>query len=390
MSLRPGPTTAAVALTLVIALAMFRFVVPDLVSRRYHALTGAPTPISERAKTLHESLAVADLHSDALLWSRDLMARGEHGHVDLPRLREGGFALQVFSAVNQVPYGLNIERNHADGFDQLSLLTAAQGWPPRTWLSPLQRVLYQAERLERLAQRSDGRLRIALTAGDIPVPGKRPAESVTGVLAVEGGQALEGKLANLERVFEAGFRMMGLVHFFDNTLGGSTHGVRQGGLTELGGQVVRRMEALGMVVDLAHASEDLMRDVVAIATRPVVVSHTGVRGTCDNPRNLRDAQLRAVARTGGLIGIGFWPTAVCGDGPEAIANAIRHAADTVGVAHVALGSDFDGAVSTPFDAARMAALTEALLAAGFDETETVAIMGGNALRLLRVMLPAGA
>lgn len=385
---RRGRLMVSVVLILMIGLAAFRYLIPGLVAARYNALTGAATPVSPAARTLHATLAIADLHSDALLWSRDLMERSEHGHVDIPRLQAGGFTLQVFSAVNQVPYGLNVEQNRADGFDQLTLLTAAQGWPARTWLSPLQRVLYQADRLNRLAQRSGGRLRIATTAGEIPLPGER-LEAVTGVLAVEGGQALEGELANLERIFEAGFRMMGLVHFFDNALGGSAHGVERGGLTEFGRQVVQRMAALGMVVDLAHASEPLLRDVVVTTARPVVVSHTGVRATCDNPRNLRDSQLRAVASTGGVIGIGFWPTAVCGEGPGAIAKAIRHAVDAVGIDHVGLGSDFDGAVSTPFDAAGVAALTEALLAVGFDESEIGAIMGENTLRLLRALLPPG-
>ena len=119
----------------------------------------------------------------------------------------------------------------------------------------------------------------------------------------------------------------------------------------------------------------------------MVVSHTGVRGTCDNNRNLSDDQLRASPRTGGVIGIGFWDTAVCGADARAIARALAHAVRVAGLEHVALGSDFDGAVTTPFDASGLPLLTEALLEAGLDEATVGHVVGGNAVRLLRATLP---
>ena len=128
---------------------------------------------------------------------------------------------------------------------------------------------------------------------------------------------------------------------------------------------------------------------VAAGGGPVVVSHTGVDGTCPGPRNLYDAQLRAIAGTGGVIGIGLWPGAVCGETPEAWARAVRHAADVVGAEHVALGSDWDGAVPAIVDAAGTVHLTAALLEAGFSDGEVRGIMGGNALRVLRAVLPSG-
>src|SRR5690606_3643906 len=155
------------------------------------------------------------------------------------------------------------------------------------------------------------------------------------------------------------------VHFFDNEIGGSAHGVRKGGLTAFGREVLARMRGLGMVPDLAHASAALLADVVATGGGPVVVSHTGVDGTCPGPRNLSDAQLRAVAGTGGVIGIGLWPGAVCGETPGAWARAVRHTADVVGAEHVALGSDWDGAVPGYVDEAGAVQLTAALLEAGF-------------------------
>jgi microsomal dipeptidase-like Zn-dependent dipeptidase len=147
------------------------------------------------------------------------------------------------------------------------------------------------------------------------------------------------------------------------------------------------MEQKKMIVDLAHASDRTVDDVLSMATRPVVVSHAGVRGTCDNRRNLSDTQLRAIAGNGGVVGIGYWPTAVCGKDARAIARAIRHAVRVAGIGHVGLGSDFDGAVTTPFDAAGLPLLTEALLAEGFTEEDVARIMGGNVLGLLERGLP---
>jgi microsomal dipeptidase-like Zn-dependent dipeptidase len=181
--------------------------------------------------------------------------------------------------------------------------------------------------------------------------------------------------------------MIAPVHFFDTAFAGSAHGMGKGGLTAAGRALVAGLERRSMVLDLAHASPRTLDDALALARRGVVVSHTGVKGTCDNPRNLSDAHLRAVARTGGVVGIGFWETAVCGRGPGAIARAVRHAATVAGIDHVALGSDFDGAVSTPFDAAGLPALTEALLAEGFADDDVARIMGANAIRVLQAGLP---
>ena len=120
---------------------------------------------------------------------------------------------------------------------------------------------------------------------------------------------------------------------------------------------------------------------------PVLVSHTGLAGTCAGPRNLDDETVRAIAQAGGLIGIGFWPAAVCGETVEAIVTAIRHGIEVAGLDHIALGSDFDGSVTVPFAADGLARLTEALLGAGLSEDAIAQVMGGNALRWLRSALP---
>jgi membrane dipeptidase len=209
-----------------------------------------------------------------------------------------------------------------------------------------------------------------------------------GILAIEGAHALDDDPANVDVLFDAGFRMMSPSHFFDNAFGGSAHGVDKGGLTDAGRQMVERMEALGMLVDVAHASVATIDDMLGMATRPVVASHTGVRGTADNARNLSDAHLRGIAATGGVIGIGFWDTATGGHDVASIARAIAHAVDVAGIDHVALGSDFDGGVTVPIDATGLVQITDALLGLGWDESAIARVMGGSAVRVLRDGLPA--
>ena len=128
---------------------------------------------------------------------------------------------------------------------------------------------------------------------------------------------------------------------------------------------------------------DLLRDPGLLAD----INHTGVRGTCDNVRNLTDDQLRAIAAKGGLIGIGFWDVAVCGKSATEIAQAQRYAAALIGAQHVGLGSDFDGAVAVPFDSTGMVKITEALLDQGVGEDDIAAMMGGNEIRFLLENLP---
>jgi microsomal dipeptidase-like Zn-dependent dipeptidase len=373
-----------------VAAAGFFAVVPAQVDRALNTVAARPPyHASERARALHAALLVMDLHADTLLWGRDLLERSRRGHLDVPRLIEGNVAIQAFTVVTKTPRGQNIERND-DRTDPLFYLLLAQRWPPRTWGSLKERALYQAGRLDDAATRSAGRLVVLRSAADLAayLERRRRERGITaGFLGIEGAHALDGDPGNVEVLFDAGFRMMSPTHFFDNDIGGSAHGVGKGGLTAKGRDVIRRMEARGMLVDLAHASPRTFDDVLAVATRPVVVSHTGVRATCDNNRNLSDDQIRGVARTGGVVGIGYWPTAVCGADGRAVARAIRHVARLVGVDHVGLGSDFDGAIAAPFDTAGVVEVTDALLAEGFSEGEVARVMGGNGLRLLQAMLP---
>ena len=377
---------------LILAIAGFFLFAPGIVERGMNKVVPVATPVSPRAQALHQRLTIADMHSDTLLWSRYVLARGDRGQVDVPRLLEGNVALQVFSSVTKTPKHQNYDANGADT-DNITLLTMAQAQPPRTWTSLFERSLWHVEKLDRAAADSHGRLRVIRSVAELDqlLADRARGERVTGgMLSIEGLQNLEGKLANLDRLHAAGYRMAGFTHFFDNELAGSMHGLKKGGLTPLGIQVLRRMEALGMIVDVAHASHPAVAQILQLARRPVVSSHGGVQATCKVNRNLTDDEIRGVARTGGVVGIGYWDAAVCSTAPRAIAAAIAHVRDVAGIDHVGLGSDFDGAVTTGFDTSRLAAITQALIDRGFSDQDIAKVMGGNVLRVLRAGIVPGA
>lgn len=367
-----------------------------LVGRRLDAVINlvepVPLPIvSERAQALHAGAFVADLHADSLMFGRDLLARSEVAHVDLPRLREGGVALQVFTAVTRAPIGMNIDRTDASDLDAIQLTGLLE--PSRyLWSSPWERAQIQAERLRSFAGASDGALVVVESRGDLGALRERRARGelvVGGVLGIEGAHALEARPELLDRAFELGFRMIGLTHFFDNAYAGSAHGVAKSGLTPLGIATLQRMEELGILLDLAHLSPTAVDQVLDLATKPTVFSHGGVKGTCDNLRNLSDAQIRRVAQGGGVIGIGYWETAICGLELRHVVAAMHHVIELVGDDHVALGSDYDGATTVGFDTTKLPALTQALLDSGLGEASIRKILGGNVLRVLARVLPAG-
>lgn len=371
---------------------LFFFVVPGQVMASKNYLTQATGKnLSPAAAALHAGLVVVDLHADALLWNRDLLLRDTRGHVDIPRLIEGNIALQGFSATTKVPVGINIESNPSDS-DMLPALMVAQRWPVATWTSPFQRALYQAELLASIARRSEGRFTLVRTREDLAQYLQRRKSDpacTAGFLTIEGLHCLEGKIENLQLLFDAGYRQMAPTHFFDTELGGSAHGRNKMGITEFGKAVLEEMARLHILLDLAHASPQLIEDSLALAKGPVVVSHTGVQGTCNNRRNLSDAQLKAVAATGGVVGIGFWDTATCGDDVASIVRSLQYATAVAGVDHVALGSDWDGSTATPVDASGIGQITQGLLDAGMAEEDISKIMGQNTVRVLLESLPMG-
>jgi|TARA_R100000049_G_C1950884_1_gene98591 microsomal dipeptidase-like Zn-dependent dipeptidase len=396
-----------VGLVLLVGIAAFFQFGPGMLERSMNKVDGEPLiEVSDEAKALHETLTIVDLHSDTLLWSRNLLTRANRGHMDLPRLEEGNVALQVFSSVTKTPKGQNYDSNDADS-DNITTLAIAQLQPTRTWNSLLERSLWHAEKLDRAAAKSDGELVEVTSAEEIdqllavradksrwpvlkpkyntPLRGQPP---VGALLSIEGLQNLEGDLSNLDVLRTQGFRMASLTHFFDTDLAGSMHGLEKGGLTDKGRTAVQRMEELGMVIDIAHCSHKCVADILSMAKRPVVSSHGGVQATCQVNRNLTDDEIRGVARTGGVIGIGYWDGAVCGTSPRDAAKAMKHIRDLVGIDYVALGSDYDGATTVRFDTSQLAQVTQALIDEGFSEDEIRAVMGDNALRVLRAGIVA--
>ena len=379
---------AMLGLIVILGLAYAHWILPGKVESALNTvLPHSPYTISDRARQLHESLFIADLHSESLLWKRDLTRESDIGHMDIPRLQRGNVALQVFSATTKSPAGQNYERNTVES-DRITQLAIASFWPRRTWFSLYERATYQLDKLHDLAGNSE--LEVVTSRRDLEqlVAGRKRGEAVVGALyLIEGAHPLEGDIGNLDRLFEQGLRIVGLTHFFDNELGGSLHGVSGEGLSEFGKQVVRRANDLGMIIDIAHASPAMVADVLDVSSAPVILSHGGLDGACESARNLPDATMKAFAAKGGLIGIGYWDAAVCEVSPEGIVRSIRYAIDVLGEDHVALGSDFDGTIAAPFDTGELAVLTETMLRSGFSEQEIRKVMGENVKRFLLQNLP---
>lgn len=372
-------------------LLFMKLLAPTLTARMLNGTVfSGPYDSPEAAEALHKTLFVADLHADSLLWDRDLLERGRYGHVDVPRMIEGRLALEAFTIVTKTPVFGSQQDNGVPPDVPIKALVMAQGWPRATWTSLKARALYQAERLHKLAARSQGRFRVIKSVKDLEAYVQahgQDSNMAAGFLGVEGAHCLEGEIAAVDELFEAGVRMIAPVHFFDTKLGGSAHGDTQKGLTEFGKACLERMQERGICVDLAHASPKLIDDICALSKRPVVVSHTGVRGTHDSLRNIADAQLKAIAKTGGVVGIALFENATGGKDLAATVKAIRYTVELIGVDHVGLGSDFDGSVKVPIHAGGMKTITAALLADGFKEPELRKIMGANILRVLRQNLP---
>lgn len=263
-------------------------------------------------------------------------------------------------------------------------------WPPRTWNSLTERALFQSEKLHRLASDHPDDILVVRTANDLAAATadrQNNPKLVAAVLAIEGSHALDGNLDNVKTLYDAGYRLIGLHHFFDNALGGSLHGTSKAGLTPFGEEVVRAIEAKGAIIDVAHSSEASVRNVLEMATRPIILSHTGFNGACPSPRNISDELMIEIASKGGLIGVGYWDGAVCDPSPEGIVRNIRYGIDLVGLEHIALGSDYDGTTTTTFDTSEMAILTQTMREQGFTHDEIRAVMGENLLTFLLENLP---
>lgn len=382
-------------LSLIITTAIIIIVywLPAYVEKSRNLVTPSPyVNVSNETNQFHESLFIADLHSDSLLWDRDLAKQSDYGHVDIPRLIEGNVAMQVFSVVTKTPKNLNLISN-TNETDNITLLAMAQLWPIKSWFSLFERADYQASKLRIIAEDPNNHFHLIRNQQEFKSylqQRKSNPRLTAGLLSLEGAHALEDQLENVDRLYQAGFRIIGFTHFFDNELGGSAHGAKKGGITNFGKQVLQRMNKLEMFVDISHASPALINDIVSLNKRPLLATHTGIQSVCDSKskRNLTDKQIQQVAASNGLIGIGFWPTATCSRGIAGIIESIRYVSNLIGIDYVSLGSDFDGNVSVPFASSNIEQLTHALLQAGFNKQQIRKVMGGNVERVFREYLPA--
>ena len=383
----------SLAIITLILYGLIRAFVPSIIDQKFNTVINpAPYNVSNEAKELYQSLDfISDLHSDVLLWDRDINQRHSYGHEDIPRMLEANMALQAFTIVNKVPKELNFDKN-GDDSDSITLAYVVQGRPISSWFDLTQRVLVQSKSLHKFAQDSGGKLTVIKFKKDLEnyLIARQSNQNITaGFIGIEGAQALAGKIENLDIVYEAGVRMIGLTHFFDNEVGGSAHGIEKNGLTDFGRKLIKKMEQKNVFIDLSHASPKLIDDVLAIATKPILISHSGVKGTCNNVRNLSDEHLKRIAKTGGVVGIAVFKQAICGTTAADMAKAIKYTVDLIGAEHVALGSDFDGAVASIFDVTGLPQVVDELLRLDISKADIRLIMGENVKRVLLENLPEG-
>jgi membrane dipeptidase len=328
---------------------------------------------SDDARAIHAEHPAIDLHADTPMWMRwtgyDIHKAHEPplpraafgGHVDVPRMREGGMGAQFFGLVS------------------LPLADRVRG---------MARVVHeQIDAIEAQAQKKAGDMRVVKRA--VEIDGCRADGAVAALLGIEGAHALEGDLDNVARFARRGVRYLGILHFTANEAGCPAYGRGRRddqGLTPWGFDLVARCEAESVLVDLAHINKRGFLDACHAAKKPPIVSHTGVLGAFQHWRNIDDEQLRAVADKGGVVGVIFCPRYVGGDGLEPVVKHMKHILDVIGEDAAALGSDWDGFIVPTRelkDPRGLPLLTDALLAAGVSRTAIGKILRENVMRVLR-------
>ncbi|KAB2921342.1 MAG: membrane dipeptidase [Bacteroidetes bacterium] len=379
-------------------------------------ITAAPLS-AQMYRTVHERAVVADTHNDVLLRAmtgEDLSVATTNGHSDLVRLKQGGVDVQFFSVWCGDEYGHGRAYRRANAMiDTLGALIARSGGRAH---------------LVRNARELDG----ALAKGRL-----------AALIGVEGGHMIEDDPSKLDSLAARGMRYLTLTWNNSTTWATSAADEEEKGdslpfqgLTDLGREIVKRMNRLGVMVDLSHTGERTFWDVLAVTTKPVLVSHSSVYSICPNRRNLKDEQIKAVAKNGGVICVnfyaGFIDSAYEGRvreirrGNRALVDSVRRStgdrwrAETVidsllapayesirpplsllidhieyiakmaGVDHVGLGSDFDGIESLPKemdDVTFLPNIARELLKRGYTDGEVAKILGGNVVRVFRANAP---
>lgn len=340
----------------------------------------SPPGVSAEAMRIYDEAIVIDAHND--LFTRVLDSQYDPstrhtaaaGHTDLPRLIESGITAQWMAAWVDAPY--------------------AQATPGASYA----RALTYLDTIARWVARHPGDLIAATTAAD--VRRAKHEGKVAILVGVEGGHAIEGSLDHLRELHRRGARYLTLTWNNGNAWAGSSVGVdatRTGGLTPFGGEVVREMNRLGMLIDVSHVSEATFADVLAASSAPVIASHSSARALADHLRNLTDAQLRALADHGGVACINFYSRFLADDYPtpappgvaplplSVLIDHIDHVASVAGIDHVGLGSDFDGISAVPDqmeDVTAMPRIAQALLDRGYAGDAIARVLGGNVLRIM--------
>lgn len=326
---------------------------------------------------LHMESLVIDTHCDTLkclhpLFARDrtsmwadrsqqgLGVRSELGHIDIPRLQQGGVNCQVFAISSLREYAPpNALRTALEMISILDTECAKNA-------SSIHLVTKTAELLSTINE------------------GK-----IAALLSIEGADIIEGNPSILRILYRLGVRIVGLVHSRRNLLADGVADSRtNGGLSTLGIEVVEELNRLGLIIDVSHLNDAGFWDVMDCTTSPVIASHSNCRAVCSHPRNLTDDQIRALAQREGVIGINFAPGFIHPDNATIgrLVDHIDHIVDIVGSEYVGLGSDFDGISSTPeglADVSQMPRITHELIRRRYSDEEIRQILGLNHLRVFK-------
>jgi membrane dipeptidase len=326
----------------------------------------------ERASKIHKAALVVDTHCDTLMKfmpqlsgsppARCLGERSDCGHIDLPRLIEGGVDCQTFA-----------------------VYTGRRVNQPGATMTALKMIdVFYSE-----CDANDG---IVPVYSHDEILGAQKAGKVAALLAIEGAESLQGDLGVLRVLYRLGVRMLSFTWNWRTPFADGLDAKRsEGKLTDLGVDALREMERLGMVLDVSHISDSCFWDVVDLKEGAFIASHSNCRDVCDHQRNLTDDMIRALADHGGVMGMNFAPSFVDKDEAtvERMVDHIDHIVDLVGPDHVGLGSDFDGIGSTPVgleDASKMPNITRELVRREYSDDDVVKILGGNYLRVFKEIL----